>query len=421
MDLPEHLALNSTRSYRPLPVRLRPDGDWLGGGIIRELSSPVGPVLFGTYRDVVLWLVQVPSRRTEAFSSDALDLRRAELSRCEIPLELAPHLETLLGIYSATIESGTAGSACLSVASWAGLAGAQHTELEYTQAAALAAPSNPGYSLATAKLARSLAQYPRAESWFRRTIKLARGSKDHSNYVLAYLGLGTLYGRIGNGPAARATMERALRTARRWRLRELIGCAHHDLIAVWAEMGDLRRAYEHARNAQEHYESPTLLIRLAADVATLWARVGAPQRAIRIFETIVPHAPNEGLRAIWFAWLAFCAAACGLVEKYDKARELVFAAAAGSRDRWRNSEAAVIIAWSDLTLGEWERAAAAAHVALREGTRIGAAEVVLAAERARDDADERRHYGAAVESLEPPGLGRIADGIAGTLEEAVRR
>jgi hypothetical protein len=79
----------------------------------------------------------------------------------------------------------------------------------------------------------------------------------------------------------------------------------------------------------------------------------------------------------------------------------------------------VIVAWADLALGEWDRAAHAAELALREASGVGAAEVILAAERARDDAALRRREGGAVDLLEPPGLARFADGLAGSLQEAV--
>lgn len=421
MDLPEHLSLAASRSYRPIPAWLRPDGEWVGGAILRELNTPVGVALFDTYRDLMLWLLLAPPHRSRAFGVDAHEPRTVELDTVAVPPELAPSLRTLSEIYRGTISGPDVSSACFGVAGWAELAGAHHTRLEYTQAAALAEPQNAAYSLSTAEHARSVGQFPRAESWFRRTIKLARVTEDHGIYVRGYLGLGTIYQRTGNGPAAKATIERALRNARRWRLRHLTGIAHHDLIEVFSDKGDLRRAYEHARAAEQHYDSPVYRARLAADVAVLWVRVGATQRAAAVFETILPHAPNEGIRAVWSAWLARSAAACGSVEKYEAARERVFVAVTRSGDPMRNAEAAIITAWSDLALGAWERAASAAALALREGSRIGAAEVVLAAERAMEDAAEKRYQDAQAGVIEPPALARLADGLAGTLQEAVRR
>ena len=417
MELPEN---ETSRSYRALPAVLRVEGEWEGGGIIREIPSPVGVFLFGTLRDVMLWLLLPPQRLDQAFRSGASDLRRKALSRIAAPADLAEHLSVLIQICDGNIKRTEVGTACISVASWANACGAAHTELAYTQAGAVAEPTALAHSLKTAKLARDLAQYPRAETWFRRTIKLSRLAKDRSTYVYAYLGLGALYTRIGNGPAAKAVFERALKSAMRWRLRELAGAAHHDLFHVFADLGDLRRAYDHARNAQINYGGAQhYLTRLAGDIATLWLRVGAGRRAFPIFEAIIPLTPDIGLRAVWSAQLVRCAAVSGLGQSYERVRMLALAAISTSHDPWRRAEAEAILALADLGMGEWDRAASVAESALLLATRLGATEVQMYAERAVADARAHRREGATVDSVEPPGLARIADSLAGSLREAV--
>lgn len=74
-----------------------------------------------------------------------------------------------------------------------------------------------------------------------------------------------------------AVTRRALNAARRSGLHELAGEAHHHLFHVWADLGDLRRAYEHARSARELFgEAHHLLYRLAADLGRVTAKVGTP-------------------------------------------------------------------------------------------------------------------------------------------------
>ena len=425
MDLPEHLTIQKSRSYRPVAAVLGTEGEWEGGAIVREITSPVGVYLFGTLRDVMLWLLLAPNRRDRPFSAEDRGSRALQLANSEAPPELAESLTRLLSIGEGEIRQEDVSAACLAIATWAHANGAFQTELAFRQAAALALPDDMALSLATARLARDQAQHRRAETWFRRAIKIARVKKDWTTYIRAYLGLGTMYSRLGNGPAAKAVIDRALNAARRWRLRQLAGEAHHDLLHVWVDAGDLRRAYEHARNAELHYRAAPkqLLARLAGDIATLWLRVGAARRAFPVFESVIPLSDDVGLRAVWSAQLVRCEALCGRRDSYLPLREAAMVAIAQSPDPWRSAEARVVLAWADLTLGEWEHAASIAESALTLALQIGATEVQAYAEQARADAWAHRREGARVELLvdlpETPGLSRVADSMAGDLLEAV--
>lgn len=419
MDTPEVWGFGTSRSYRPLPAVLRAAGEWEGGAILREIRPPLSVFLFGTIRDVMLFLLPPKLLRAGGFDEAAVEIRQSDLEVVNAPAPLTDYLGILVRVCEGSIDRAEVGSACVGVAGWANEVSAPHTELAYTQAGAIAQPHALTYSLETAKLARELAQYRRAETWFRRTIKRARLAKDRAVYVLAYLGLGKNFGRTGNGPAEKAVTELALRSAIRWRLRELAGCAHHDLIRIWAELGDLRRAYDHAAQAKRYYgDSQSLNQRLAADVAMLWLRAGASERALAVFEAILPHAPDPGIRAVWAAQVARCAANAGLIERFEEARNRAVSAISETRDLWRYVDAEWILALADLRLGIWDRAATAAERALRIATLIGATEAQIGAERTLEDAREHRREGAAFDLNEPPALSRIADRLAGTLQQA---
>ncbi|HEU4561030.1 MAG TPA: tetratricopeptide repeat protein [Longimicrobium sp.] len=419
MDLPDHVSTGPSRSYRPLPPVLRVEGDWEGGAIIREIPSPVGIFLFGTYRDVMLWLLLPLDRIHRAFRVGAGDERRRMLSGIAASPELHRHLVTLVRMSDGEIERSEVGAACGQVAAWANAGGAPHTELAYMQAGALAEPEFIERSLRMGQLARDLAQYSRAETWFKRTIKLARIAKDRANYVDAHLGLGTLFNRIGNGPAAKALYERALKSARRWRLRHLAGAAHHDLFHMCVDLGDLRRAYDHARSAQQHYgTAQQYLTRLAGDIATVWLRLGEGRRAFPIFEAVIPLVPDPGLRAVWSAQLARCAAISGRGMIYEAVRQRALTAMVDLPISWRRAEAEAILAHADLSVGEWDRAAASAEKALELASRIGAAELKMYAERALVDARGQRQA-KDTDVVEPPALARMADSLASALREAV--
>jgi tetratricopeptide (TPR) repeat protein len=416
MELPEHVSIKSSRSYRPLPAVLRAEGEWEGGAILCEFASPMGVVLFSSLRDVMRWLLEVPTRRSQVFEAGAGDRRQAAIAQVQGLADLNDSLAVLIRICDEEVEQSEVGAACAAIATWAGSRGALHAQVAYLQAAALAEPEVTAYALSTAKQARDLSQHRRAETWFRRTIKIARLAKDWSTYIRAYLGLGTMYTRLGNGPAAKAVFERALRSAQRWRLRELAGCAHHDLFHVAADSGDLRRAYEHARSAQANYgDAQDLLTRLAGDIATLWLRVGAGQRASPVFEAIIPLTPDLGLRAVWSAQLVRCAAASGQGHAYEHARAEALTAISAVPDLWRRAEAEAILSLADLAMGQWVRAASVAESALALATRVGAAEVQSYAETALADAKAHRREGGIADALETPGLSRIGDSLAGSL------
>jgi hypothetical protein len=426
MELPEHLSVPKSPSYRPLPAVLGVEGDWEGGAIVREFPSPLGVFLFGTFRDVMLWLLLPPGRRDEAFTDGARGFRERQLEAVELPPELAEPLKLFLQACSEGIDQSAVGTGCVAVAVWAYAAGALNTALCFRQAAALAHPDDAQLSLVTARLARDLGQIRRAETWFRRAIKTARLKKDWPTYSRGYLGLGAMYGRLGNGPAAKAVTERALSAARRWRLRQLAGEAHHDLLHIWAEARDLRRAYEHARSAEVHYRGAPkeLCARLAGDIATIWLRVGAAGRALPIFESVIPIGNDLGLRAVWAAQLARCVALCGRNDQYPHVHSVALAAIAASPDPWRTAEAQVILAWADLAEGEWDRAASAAECAVSTAHEIGAAEILNYAVQALADARACRRAGALVDSLvetmtEPPALARVAETLAGVFLKAV--
>ena len=425
MFLPEHLSIQPSRSYLPLPVVLCAEGEWEGGPVVRELASPVARYLFGMLRDVMLWLMLPPQRRREAFSADAIKVRLAELGQCGAPADVTPHLINLLRICNDDISQDDACTACLGVAVWARGQGALQTELAFRQAAALARVHDATLSLATARLAREASQHRQAETWFRRTIKVARQAKDWNTYVRAYLGLGMMYYRLGNGPAAKAVMERGLRAATRWRLRQLAGEAHHDLFHVLAPI-DLRQAYQHARSAEVKYRDapPELLARLAGDVATIWVRVGAGRRAFSVFESVIPHADEPGIRAVWAAQLLRCAATSGLSDKYEALRGSALSAISESPNPWRRAEAQLVVSWADLAQGEWERASMMANNALTLAVGHGLAEVQSYAEIALADAEAKRREGARGDALNPdstetPSLSRFADSMAGSICEAV--
>jgi tetratricopeptide (TPR) repeat protein len=392
----------------------------------------VGVFLFGTVRDVMLWLLPSDGKAPAFLMGGG----RPELEAIIAPPQLVRELDLLSRLFEGGIGNNEIGGACIRVARWASARSAPNTELAFTQAAALAEPDHVEYAFETGKLARELSQHRRAESWLKYTIKSARRIGDRRTYVLSYVALGNLYRRIGNGPAAKAMMEFGLGRAQAWRLGEEAGRAHHDLIRVLAEHGDVRGAYHHAKEAERHYgAAPMLTLRLAADVAALWLRVGACTRAQSVFGAILPAAPDGGLRAAWSAELARCLALrlLGAVNdpversilsnEYEHARERAELAISDSQDTWRSADALWSLALADLGLGLWDRSAATAAEAVRLANLIGAAEIQVGAERtiehARAQHSDREALYLLEPVFEPPSMTRLADRLAGAFQESV--
>jgi len=423
MDLPEHLAIGQSRSYRPIPAVLGTEGEWEGGAILREITSPTGLLLFGTLRDVMLWLMLPPALRRDSFPSAEAQFRYLHVENSDVPEELRQPLRKLAEVRTNEADQEEVGVVCLSIADWARDNSARETELAFRQAAALARTSDIVLSLAIARLARDLSHLRRAETWFRRTIKLARLSKDWETYIRGYLGLGLMYSRTGNGPAAKAVMERALNAARRWRLRPLAGEAHHQIFHVWADQGDLRRAYEHAKSARTCYgDAHPLLIRLAADLGVLSVKIGRPTRAIPLFQSLLPRMPEPTDTAMLLAYLTRAGAESQNRSLYEGMRQEFNRSVSGIGSLWRMAECHAIIARADLSLCEWDRAREQALITLNLAERTAYTEYQVEAEtilKSIASADTSTGIEESAPPLETPGVARIADDLAEDLCHAV--
>jgi tetratricopeptide (TPR) repeat protein len=367
-------------------------------------------VLAGALRDLTLWLDTPAHERAALFSSDAAARRSAQITLSGIEEALWVPVFTLSTI--AEDPTHVAPSrllyACRRVASWAEERGRPGTKLAFTQAAALLSPADAKLALDVAKLARDSGDHARAESWFRHTVRLARRD-DWENYVWAYVGLGVLYIRIGNIPAATVVMQRALRTAERHRLVSLIGVAHHHFFHLTAEKGDLTAAYQHVHAALDSYRQSdgTGLPDLAADVARFWLHIGKPGRALPLFESSLAALKNPNIRAMVSANSAWAAALIHDRSAYERIRNRTLKLIEAATGRARLDEAFTILSCADLEMAELERALSSAREALRLACATGNAEVRILAEDVRSRASSGTAAG-------PPHWSHIAEGAVVT-------
>jgi tetratricopeptide (TPR) repeat protein len=271
--------------------------------------------------------------------------------------------------------------ACRRVSQWADDEGLLTTALAFAQAAATVTPGDAGAAFAVGKLARRRAEYARAETWFRRTIALARQIGDWATYSQAFLGLGSMYQQRGNLPAARRFLIRSMRAAQRNSLHSIEGMALHDLFAVAGEAERYEEAHQYARAAYEAYGPHHPAIpRLAQDVAYWWLSQGHFAEAMPVLESVLPHFSQPDLRLNALGSIARAAGGLGQRERFretwEAAHDLLRSTAADERA----AQALLDMAHGAASLGLWDKGELAARDALEIGTRRNEARIRLTAE-----------------------------------------
>jgi tetratricopeptide (TPR) repeat protein len=231
-------------------------------------------------------------------------------------------------------------------------------------------------------LARRNAEYRRAETWFRRTLGLARRTGDWNYYGLACLGLGNLNRQRGDYPSARVWYVKALRVARRRGLWDVRPLALHDLFCVAANGGHAEEAETWAKRAFRAYgRRHPRLVALAHDVARFWLEGERYEEALQVFRAVLPHIERRNERRLITSNMARAAAGMGdrltfaamwsetwrLVDEYEDA-ECV-------------AESLVALAQGAAALGDRDRGQLAANHALKIAVQRHEAEQRLAAER----------------------------------------
>ncbi|HLM68102.1 MAG TPA: tetratricopeptide repeat protein [Longimicrobium sp.] len=375
------------------PALKRGDEIFEGLGVLDELSGERGLVLWQSLRDALLWADAQEDERTALFAPDADRARMAAI----LTAQPSPELEEPLGVLArmlaepAQISEEMVALACRRVSQWADDEGLLTTALAFAQAAATVTPGDPGTAFAVGKLARRRAEYARAETWFRRTIALARQIGDWATYSQAFLGLGSMYHQRGNLPAARRFLIRSMRAAQRNSLHSIEGMALHDLFAVAGEADRNAEAQQYARAAYEAYGPHHPAIpRLAHDVAYWWIRRGEYAEALPVLESVLAHFTQPGDR---MTVLGSIARAAGGLGQRDRYRETWDAAYDLLRNHTAEDGAALGLldmAHGAATLGMWDKAEAAAREAHEISLRRNESKIRLMAESVIDSVRHHR-------------------------------
>jgi tetratricopeptide (TPR) repeat protein len=408
------------RRWRTPPPLTRGSAESLEGmEILREVSGETGVLLWQAYRNVMFWATAEPTDRGTLFAPDAAQRRLDELLAANLPAIIVDALVSvgrMLGAPEATPGDAIA-EACRTVAEWAAQQGYDATALSFTQAAALAGPRNAVLALSVGRLSRRRGELPRAETWFRHAIMIARQTGDWEAYGRAYLALGNMARQRGNFPAAHRMHVKALRSGKRKGLGPIVGLASHELFVIATETGRSEQAENYARQAFRAYgPEHDLLPALAHDIAYYWMEQGYFARALPVFEALEPLFPD-------------------LKQKLPVRANVIRAAgAAGDRDQFRKMwnetikltrepEAAPVVANSLLemargaaSLGEWDRAEQVAERAVAVASERREAAVVVRAESVLGSI----RSGRSVENAIASRTGRASDQADALASEMVR-
>jgi hypothetical protein len=394
-----------------------------GISILDEIGGDVGLLLWRSARNVALWAQARPEQRPGLFPGGAAQARTADLEHADVHPELRGPLSVLADLLArpGEVDVGRLVNACRRVAAWAEQRGSLATALEFSQAAALAAPESAALAYAVGRLARRRAEYDRAESWYTRAVVQGRLTSDWRSYALAFSGMGNLHNQRGNYPAARRAHLRSLKVAERRGELDLVGNACHDLFAVETEMGAGFAADHYAAAALRAYgPSNPKVYRLVYDIAYHWALQGFFAGALSVAQALVPHIDEPAMCALLQGVIARAAAGAG--------RKDVFDAAVWEATRRINSGTAsemtartlLGLAHGAISLGEWELACRWALQSQRTAATTKEGRVALEAEAVYEAAEKRIHQPVTAPQTAVETAHALVDEVVGALSRSSR-
>jgi tetratricopeptide (TPR) repeat protein len=381
---PEKRARRTSRQWIVPPGLQSHNEPFSGYHVLDEVRTALGVVLWQFLRDADLWSCTPPDLRTGLFAPRAPGRRRDRMDDLGAEAGLRPPLEALChALDGRPRQSGVhLMRACQGVSRWATEQGWPRTALAFAQSAAMATPERAAPAYNVGLLSRRNAEYRRAETWFRRTLGLARRGEDWRYYGLACIGLGNLHRQRGDYPTARVWFIRALRTSRRKGLWDVRPMAMHDLFctAVTGEQRDDAEAW--ARRAFKAYgpQHPRLVV-LAHDVARFWLNDGRYHDALRVFRAVLPHIERVAERRLVTSNMASAAAGLGDRRAFAGMWQETWQLVDDFEDTEGVPNALVTLAEGAALLGDPDRGQLAASHALKVAIQRNEAEHRLAAER----------------------------------------
>jgi len=305
----------------PPALQHEPDELLEAAGVLDELPTQVGLVLWQSLRDVTLWASVEPEERADLFEPDAARVRLGALLASGVEPALEVSLTTLAALVGSpqTANPEIVSLVCIQVSRWAEERGAFAAAMGFAQAAAQVVPLDASPALAAGALALRWRRSARAETWLRRTVGLARRRRQWEAYAQAFVELGGLYLRRGQGAQAHRFFVQGLRAARRHGLIAVRGAALHGMLNLAVEAGSLDDAERYARGAMRAYgRGNPRRPELVHDVAYLLVRRESYAEAVPMLQKLLPTRVEAVERALTLAILARAAAGAEDMDLYQE-------------------------------------------------------------------------------------------------------
>jgi tetratricopeptide (TPR) repeat protein len=402
------------------PTIVRPPGAE-GRAILDEVPEPLALHTLKALRLVLAWSGG-PDTDAPLSCRAAMDRWEADVLAGPAEAGLWEPLVVLAGQLKRPerAQASFVAKSCLAVADWASGAGAEETTLLFIEAGALAWPENARLAWVAGRMFRTHGRYRLAEYWLRRAARVAVWSDDLETQDLALNSLGNLFSQQGSFVDALSYLTRALRVARKHRIKGRQGAVTHDLFAVAVLTGDHARAERLAVGAFQLYgQSHPHLPKLAHDVVQLWLRQGRFTLALPVLRALLRFfdVPQDRLRVL--ASMARAAGACGERPVYERAWIDAWAIV---HQPTPEIEAVMPAALVDLGLGaaslsDWSHATEAFSLALEAAEARGAHEEAANAEMGLEMVG--RYERVEISRRVPSGpAAQLAEAFVHSLEEA---
>lgn len=233
-------------------------------------------------------------------------------------------------------------------------------------------PKSAAYYLELGRAARCHRQYRVALKLLKRSLLLAKNTREHLIAARALLNIGITWRVLENAGHARAVLERAAKMAELHGLAEMHGAALHELSALAFGRGDL--AGSDALSIRAFWIYPADCPRRVAllhDVAFTWMERGYNQSALTTFLGLLRHDLEAPQRAGLYANIARAAVGAGRNDLYEEYWPRAEAACSTLPDHHEQSQALVDLTIAHCGTGAFDRAILTGERAIRAARHAG--------------------------------------------------
>jgi tetratricopeptide (TPR) repeat protein len=342
------------RSITPAPSSL----PWVEEvRLLEKVGDPLALVLWRQLRMIQVWASTAADERAQLFQArrdgdeDRFTAACVAGAGLQEPFAAFAHLRDT----PAEVTSEELAAACLQVYTWAEAESYPGAALLFAEAGTLVEPGDPVLANNAGWMCRRLEIDERCATWYHRAFGLAVRVQDHGTAIQAVLRYGGLMQDLGRHDEARRYYERAAARASRTGRRREAATAHHYLLSLTAEAGNLLQAFRHVRIALDLYPlNDRRVPGLAHDWAYLLMRNHLYTPARRILESALEANRIPEVRLMMLGTLARTLAGLRMKHAFEELAEEISDLVEDGED---HADAALVhLAEGATVFGEWPRA-----------------------------------------------------------------